>query len=72
MACGVVLIPDYLDERMERDLDIMRDSLPESDRPIFESERSEYKQIIINYIADNGGYPTTLGVQKKTQQLEAN
>ena len=60
----IVIIPTAMESAMKRDLDALRDSLPEHERHIFEAERDVHRQEIINFYADHGYYPTVGGVSK--------
>jgi len=60
----IVIIPSSMESAMQRDLDALRDSLPEHERSIFESEREVHRQEIINFYADHGYYPSIGGVSK--------
>lgn len=62
---GLVIIPESMEQAMKRDLDRLRDSLPEDERPIFEAERDIHRQAIINFYAKTGRYPEVAGVEKK-------
>ncbi len=62
---GFVIIPDSMEQAMQRDLDTMRDSLPEDERSVFEAERHLYRQIIINHYAETGTYPDIAGIKKR-------
>ena len=62
---GLVIIPASMEQAMKRDLDRLRDSLPEDERPIFEAERHIHRQAIINSYAKTGRYPEVAGVEKK-------
>lgn len=64
---GLVIIPDVMEAAMQRDLDKLRDSLPEDERAAFEAERDYHRQEIINFYADNGYYPEIGGVKKNNQ-----
>ena len=57
-----VIIHDTMEAEMKRDLDKLRDSLPEDERKVFESERHIHRQTIINYFAEFGTYPQIEGV----------
>lgn len=59
-----VIIPEAMEAAMKRDLDNLRDSLPEEQRPLFEAERDYHRQQIINFYAENGSYPEIGGVTK--------
>ena len=61
---GFVIIPESMERAMKRDLDALRDSLPESERPVFEAEREIHRQTIINHFAEHGSYPEIGGVEK--------
>ncbi len=60
----LVIIHDVMERAMQRDLDKLRDSLPEEDRPKFEAERDIHRQAIINHFAEYGTYPDFSGVKK--------
>lgn len=64
---GLVIIPASMEQAMKRDLDRLRDSLPEAERPIFEAERDIHRQAIINSYAKTGCYPEVAGVEKKAE-----
>lgn len=61
-----VIIPDAMEDAMKRDLDALRDSLPECERAAFDDERNVHRQAIINHFAEFGSYPEIAGVSKKT------
>lgn len=61
---GLVIIPDSMEQAMKRDLDMLRDSLPENERDAFEAERGTHRQAIINHFAEYGSYPEIGGVEK--------
>lgn len=61
---GFVIIPDAMEQAMQRDLDRLRDSLPEDEREIFDAERPIHRQEIINHYAMHGTYPEICGVEK--------
>ncbi len=58
---GLVIIPASMEQAMKRDLDRLRDSLPEAERHI-------HRQAIINSYARTGRYPEVAGVEKKAEQ----
>lgn len=62
---GFVIIHDTMEMAMKRDLDKLRDSLPEDEREAFEAERDIHRQAIINHFAEHGTYPEIGGVEKK-------
>lgn len=59
-----VIIPEALEQAIKRDLDRLRDSLPEKERDVFEAERHIHRQTIINHFAEHGSYPDIRGVEK--------
>jgi hypothetical protein len=61
---GLVIIPDSMESAMKRDLDKLRDSLPEDQRDEFDAERHIHRQSIINHFAEHGSYPEIGGVEK--------
>lgn len=61
---GFVIIPDTMEHAMQRDLDRLRDSLPEDERQAFDAERHIHRQAIINHFAEYGSYPDIGGVEK--------
>ena len=61
---GFVIIPDSMEQAMERDLDRLRDSLPEDMRPTFEAERHIHRQAIIDFYAEHGTYPEIGGIEE--------
>lgn len=61
---GLVIIPEAMEQAMKRDLDGLRDTLPEADREGFDAERDIHRQTIINHYAEYGVYPTFDGVKK--------
>lgn len=67
MMTRIVIIPNSMESAMKRDLDALRDSLPENERPLFEAERDVHRQEIINFYADNGYYPSIGGVTKNQE-----
>ena len=60
-----VIIPESMENAMRRDLDALRDSLPENERHLFEAERDHHRQAIINHYAEFGSYPQIGGVTKE-------
>ena len=60
----LVIIPDAMEAAMKRDLDALRDSLPEDERDAFEAERHIHRQAIINHFAEHGSYPEIAGIEK--------
>jgi hypothetical protein len=64
----LVIIPDVMEAAMKRDLDALRDSLPEGERAAFEAERHIHRQAIINHFADYGTYPEIGGVEKVARE----
>lgn len=60
----LVIIPEAMERAMERDLNLLRDSLPKAERSAFEAERDIHRQAIINHFAEYGSYPDIGGVQK--------
>lgn len=65
---GFVIIHDAMERRMQSDLDALRDSLPEDERPIFEAERHIHRQEIINHYGRFGSYPEIAGITKSPQE----
>ena len=65
---GFVIIHDSMERAMKRDLDALRDSLPEDEREAFEAERHIHRQAIINHFAEFGTYPEIGGVEKVEAQ----
>ena len=61
---GFVIIPDSMERAMKRDLDRLRDSLPENERAAFEAERHIHRQAIINHFAEHGTYPEIGGIKR--------
>lgn len=61
---GLVIIHDAMERAIQRDLDRLRDSLPEEDREAFQAERHIHRQAIINHYAEHGSYPEIGGVEK--------
>jgi hypothetical protein len=59
-----VIIPESMENAMKRDLDALRDSLPENERPLFEAEREHHRQAIINHYGEFGTYPQIGGITK--------
>ncbi len=64
---GFVIIPASMEAAMKRDLDALRDSLPEGERDAFEAERHVHRQAIINHFAEYGMYPQISGVERNEQ-----
>ena len=60
----IVIIPQSMEWAMKRDLDALRDSLPESERDKFEAERHIHRQEIINHYGEYGSYPEIGGITK--------
>ena len=65
---GFVIIKDAMDAAIERDLDQLRDTLPELERDVFEAERDIHRQAIINHFAEHGSYPEIGGIEKAEKQ----
>ena len=63
----LVIIPDAMERAMRRDLDKLRDSLPEDERPAFEAERHIHRQAIIDHFAEHGSYPEIGGVERVSE-----
>ena len=63
----LVIIPDSMEQAMKRDLDRLRDSLPEDERPAFEAERHVHRQAIINFYAEHGTYPEVEAAEKRQE-----
>lgn len=61
---GFVIIPEAMERAMKRDLDRLRDTLPEDERTAFDAERHIHRQAIIDHYATYGSYPDIGGVQK--------
>lgn len=61
---GLVIITDAMERAIARDLDALRDSLPEDERLIFEAERHIHRQAIIDFFAEHGYYPEIGGVER--------
>jgi hypothetical protein len=59
-----VVIPESMEQAMKRDLDRLRDSLPENERDAFEAERDIHQQRIIDFYAEHGTYPEICGVER--------
>lgn len=66
-----VIITASMEAAIKRDLDRLRDSLPESERAAFEAERHIHRQEIINHVADYGTYPNVEGVKRNTRAENA-
>jgi hypothetical protein len=66
----IVIIPEAMELAMKRDLDKLRDSLPEDERPLFEAEREHHRQMIINHFAEYGSYPEIGGISKQEASHE--
>lgn len=64
---GFVIIPNTMERAMTRDLDELRDSLPESERDAFDAERHIHRQAIINHYAEHGTYPQIDGVERNAR-----
>ena len=60
----LVIILDAMERAMKRDLDRLRDSLPEDERKAFDRERHIHRQAIINHFAKYGTYPIIDGVAR--------
>jgi hypothetical protein len=60
----IVILPDYISNKIENDLNILRDQLPENERQTFEAERQIHRQSILDYFYENGLYPDIKGVEK--------
>lgn len=61
---GFIIIPDTMEHAIKRDLDGLRDSLPEDERPVFDAERHIHRQTIIDHYAEHGVYPNIVAVSK--------
>lgn len=68
---GFVIIPEAMEQAMKRDLDRLRDSLPEDERSVFDAERHIHRQAIINHYAEHGTYPEIGGVEKTEGHSDA-
>ena len=66
---GMVIIHDSMEQAMKRDLDRLRDSLPEDEREAFEAERHIHRQAIIDHFAEHGTYPQISGIEKKPDAM---
>lgn len=64
----LVIIPSSMEAAMKRDLDRLRDSLPEDERDAFEAERHIHRQAIIDFYAETGTYPEICGVEKRPEE----
>ena len=62
---GFVIIPDSMERAMKRDLDRLRDSLPEDEREAFDAERHIHRQTIIDAYARTGSYPEVASVERR-------
>lgn len=60
----IVIVPESMEAAIKRDLDKLRDSLPEDEQPIFEAERDYHRQQILNHYAQFGTYPEIEGIEK--------
>lgn len=63
-----IIVTEAMESAMKRDLDRLRDSLPENEREAFEAERHIHRQEIINFFGEHGYYPNVGGVTKPTPQ----
>jgi hypothetical protein len=59
-----IIVTDAMEAAMTRDLDALRDSLPENERELFDAERHVHRQEIINFFGEHGYYPSIGGVSK--------
>lgn len=64
MTPGFVIIPRSMDDAIERDLDKIRDTLPEAEHAAFDADRPHNRQVIINHFAEHGTYPEISGVER--------
>lgn len=58
-----ILIPDVMEAAMKRDLDKLRDSLPESEHALFEQERHLIRDQIVQHYGEYGTYPVIDGIE---------
>lgn len=63
-----IIVTDIMEASIKRDLDVLRDSLPEKERHMFEAERDIHRQAIINHFGEFGTYPEIGGVEKINKQ----
>jgi hypothetical protein len=61
---GFIIVTESMEHAIKRDLDALRDTLPETERTIFESEYSVHRQAILDHFAEYGTYPQIGGVEK--------
>ena len=61
---SLIIVTESMEQAIKRDLDTLRDTLPESERPIFETEYPVHRQEILNHYAEHGTYPQISGVEK--------
>lgn len=54
---SLVIVTDMMEAAIDRDLDALRDTLPEKERDAFQKERHVHRQAIINHVAEHGNYP---------------
>lgn len=62
----LVIVTEAMESAIKRDLDALRDQLPEDERPIFEAERHIHRQEIINFFGTHGYYPVVEGINRQT------
>ena len=60
-----VIITDIMEDAIKRDLDKLRDSLPNEEHEAFEAERQHHRQAIIEHFAEFGKYPEIGGIELK-------
>lgn len=63
----ILIIPGAMEQAMKRDLDRLRDSLPEDEREAFDAERHIHRQAIVDHYAEHGSYPDIAGVERNQE-----
>ena len=59
-----LIITDAMEAAMNRDLDKMREQLPESEHELFDKERPLIRQQLVDFFAENGSYPVVDGIER--------
>ena len=67
-----IIIPDTMEHAIKRDLDALRDGLPENERDAFEAQRDIHRKAIIDYFGKHGCYPEIGGIEKIQNNEENN
>jgi len=68
---NLILIPNYVSEQIDEDLAKLRESLPEDERPIFDSEIDHHRNAILCHIHEYGTYPDIGGIERNEEAAKA-